>query len=119
MSFFYLQGFKPLELNSMSTLYDILKVANPKFIALQLSEKEYQENYVPIMMHPRFTEIMDRIDLLLRVKSDEILKFTDLDLRLLHNFYCIDYCQKKKCKILFCGRENEENERIYKVINNS
>ena len=115
MSFLYLQGFKPLEIDSITTLYDILRIANPKFVALQLSEKEYQEKYVPIISHPRFPEIMDKIDLLLRIKSPDILQSKDLDLNLFENLYSLDYCKRKKCKILFFGRDSEEKERIYKV----
>ena len=47
-----LQGFKPLEMDSITTLYDILRIASPKFLDLQLSEKEYQEKYVPIISTP-------------------------------------------------------------------
>lgn len=116
MSFFYLQGFKPKEMLSLSTLYDILTIAKPNYIALQLSEKEYLEKYVPTMKHPLFPEIMDKIDLLLRIRSEEILKFDEIDENSMHNFYCIDFCKKRKCKILFCGRESEENQRIYEVF---
>lgn len=116
MSFLYLQGFKPMQTDSFNTLYDILRLANPKFIALQISEKDYEEKYQPVMRHPRFPEIMDKIDLLLKIKSEEILKSSDLDLSFFENFYCLDYCQKKKCKILYCGRQADENQKIYEVI---
>lgn len=116
MSFFYLQGFKPKEMLSLSTLYDILTIAKPNYIALQLSEKEYNEKYVPTMKHPLFPGIMDKIDLLLRIRSEEILKFDEIDEKSMHNFYCIDFCKKRKCRILFCGREPEENQRIYEVF---
>lgn len=116
MSFLYLQGFKPMDMLSLSTLYDILKISKPNYIALQISEKEYQEKYLPTTKHPLFNGIIDKIDLLLRINSEEVLKVDEIDENSLHNLYCIDYCNKNKCKILLCGRESEENEKIYQVL---
>jgi len=116
MSFLYLQGFKSQEFKSMTLLHDIFKIASPNFIALQLSQKDYAEKYIPILKHPRFPEIMDKVELMLKMKSPELMKIKDFDLDLFENLYCLDYCAKRKCKILFCGRHFEENEKIYQVF---
>lgn len=115
MSFFYLQGFKTGEFKSMTMLHDILKIASPNYIALQLSQKDYAEKYTPILNHPQFPEIMDQVELLLKMKSEELMKIKNIDLNIIENLYCLDYCTKRKCKILLCGRHQEENEKIYQV----
>ena len=116
MSFFYLQGFKTGDFKSMTMLHDILRIASPKYIALQLSQKDYAEKYTPIINHPQFPEIMDQVELLLKLKSEELMKIKNIDLNIIENLYCLDFCAKRKCKILLCGRHSEENEKIYQVI---
>lgn len=116
MSFFYLHGFEPKSFDSLLLLSDIFRVASPNFVALQLSARELSRVYQPILSHPKFPEIMDKLELGLKLRNPEIAKVTELDEALLGNLYSLDYCQKKKCKVLLCGREAIENERIYKVL---
>jgi len=56
MSLFYLQGFEEGSLQSFWTLYDILHIAKPKFVALSLSKEEHDEKYRQVLNHPKFAQ---------------------------------------------------------------
>lgn len=51
MSFFYLQGYESGPKN-LFLLRDVLDVAKPKIIALQLSEADYNTEYLEVVKHP-------------------------------------------------------------------
>jgi hypothetical protein len=72
MSFLYLHGYKNKDMDSFFTLHDMLHLAKPNLVAIQLSEKEYQDTYTKIMGHPKFDETMQRLEYFAKIKSDEI-----------------------------------------------
>ncbi|EDK31396.1 transmembrane protein, putative (macronuclear) [Tetrahymena thermophila SB210] len=115
MTFFYLQGFEQEKLQSFHNLYDILQISKPKLVALQLSEKEYEEKYQAIINHPQYPELMRKVDFYLQTKSEEIKNMQELDLKHLEKLYIFDYCKKNKCQVLFCDKSPSELRAMYQA----
>lgn len=74
MSFFYLEGYDQNKPESFLTLYDILRISKPNMVALQISEKEYNEIYQPVVLHPKFEDAMRKVEYLTKLKNVEELK---------------------------------------------
>ena len=72
MSFLYLYGYKQPDIDSFFTLYDMLNLSKPNLVAIQLSEKEYQNTYTKIMSNPKFDETMQRVEYFAKIKSEDI-----------------------------------------------
>ena len=72
LSFFYLQGYDKKQLSSYYTFYDMLHLAKPTLIALQLSEDEYQKKLANFVDSPKFYESMERVEYFTKIKSEEL-----------------------------------------------
>jgi len=72
MSFMYLQGYNKKDLDSFFTLYDILQLSKPNLVAIPLSKKEAQDEYMKIINGPKFEETMKRAEYFAKIKSDDI-----------------------------------------------
>lgn len=82
MTFFYLQGFQKQNTNSLFKLYDIMEISKPqivfKFIqvALDISKDDYEQNYIPITKHPKFNDIMKKVNYHMKMKSNDLEKMS-------------------------------------------
>lgn len=92
-------------------MHDILQISKPNFVALQLSEKEYKEKYLPIVQHPAFTDAMKKVELYLKLKSPELAQMKEVDLKDLEKLYMIEYCKINKCQIIFGDIHRDELDR--------
>ena len=100
MSFFYLQRYEP---NAQSLLFlkDILDVSKPKYVALQLSQEEFDREYLPVLRHPSFLEALKKVEYLMETKNEEALASNqELDItKGIENLYISNYCRLNGCKV--------------------
>ena len=73
LTFFYLQGYRENDLNSLFNLSDILQVAKPKFVAMPMSEKDFKDQFSFSLNHPKYTDVMRKVNFSLQTRSEEIL----------------------------------------------
>lgn len=74
MSFFYLESYDKQDTDSFFTMYDILKIGKPNIVALQISDKDYNDIYLPATRHPKFEDAMKKVDYYVRSKSHDDLR---------------------------------------------
>lgn len=101
MSFLYLTSYQGTAKN-LFLLKDVLDLAKPQIVALQLSETDYISQYSNIVRHPKFYEIMHNVDQMIESKDEvKLNSMTDLDIsKGFENLYLISYCNQIGCKVL-------------------
>jgi hypothetical protein len=50
-------------------MYDILNMAKPKYVSLQISDKEYKEEYLNILNHPKFPQAIKTLEYYLKSRA--------------------------------------------------
>ncbi|CAD8073908.1 unnamed protein product [Paramecium sonneborni] len=113
MTFFYLQGYKKTG-EDLALLKEVLDVAKPKLVALQISEKQLEEEYRPILRNPHLQEIMKKVDYHLKTNPEEVTKMKELDFYAgLENIYAMHYCQQNSCKIISADEHPSYYDQLY------
>ena len=41
-------------------------------VALDITKEQFDKNYVPVQKHPKFNDVMTKVDYLLKIKSEDI-----------------------------------------------
>lgn len=92
MTFFYLQSYQKTG-EDLALLKEVLDVAKPKYVALQVSESELESQYKPILRNPFFIEAMKKVNYLLDTNPKEVENLKELDFKGgLENLYAMHYC---------------------------
>jgi hypothetical protein len=101
--------------------------AQPRFVAIKLSEGEYSKKYEVYCRSAAFKTDMKMLGLLVKTKNDEEIKGfrgkhisrnysllkigSGWDMKDIHNFYLFDYCTRKKCAVLMGDIDQEKIEK--------
>lgn len=65
-------------MSSFHKLYDILSIAKPQIVfyfiqvALDITKEEYEQSLLPITKHPKFPDVIKKVDYYLKIKSDDV-----------------------------------------------
>ena len=81
-----------------------MDVAKPKLVALQLSEADYNSQYLDVVKHPQFREVMNKVDYLIKIKEvDKLNHLPELDINKgIENLFIVNYCKQNGCKVVVC-----------------